>query len=260
MVRFVSPMWQSVPPDVGTRLERCLDGAMARADDPVILFFRADDVAVPSRRYDAMTGIFRAHRMPLNLAVVPAWLTPVRWQALRRPDRAAPELLCWHQHGWRHHNHQPPSGKKQEFGDLRPRQAIRRDLTRGRDRLRRLMGKDFCPVFTPPWNRCSRNALDLLEALSFAAVSRSRGSRPVPPSGLLDISVNVDLHTLREPDAGRGWRLLLSDIEAGILSGRCGVMIHHQFMNRAAIEFLDVLLNAVARHRRIRPVTFRDLI
>lgn len=256
----VSPLWRRVPPDVATRLARSLDRALERRDGEVTLFFRADDVAVPGRRFAAMAEIFTGHRMPLNLAVVPAWLTPVRWTALQHHVASVPEIACWHQHGWRHRNHEPPPAKKQEFGPARSAAPIRRDVARGRERLQRLMGGAFCPVFTPPWNRCCRNALDVLADLEFDAVSRSQGGGPPLPPELLDLSVNVDLHTRREPDPAEGWRLMMKELEAGIRSGWCGVMLHHPLMNRAACDFLDLLLETTARRPRIHPATFRELI
>ena len=74
-----------------------------------------------------------------------------------------------------------------------------------------------------------------------------------------DIPVNVDLHTRREQTPADGWRQLLGELENAMGSGRCGVMIHHQRMNRAAFEFLDLFLKLLNRQKNVRWVHFGDL-
>ena len=110
----VASLWQQVPHDLDARLRHCLDEAVERADGPVTVFFRADDIGVPGAGFDRLMQLFATRRVPLNLALVPAWLTRVRWQAVLSSSRGAPGLWCWHQHGWRHANHES-EGKKQEL-------------------------------------------------------------------------------------------------------------------------------------------------
>ena len=175
-------------------------------------------------------------------------MTPARWARLKALTRDGARLWCWHQHGWRHCNHEP-EGKKQEFGPARPRSRLAADLRRGRERLEALMGQAFYPAFTPPWNRCSAEALELIQAAGYRAVSRSSGSRPPAPPGLPELAVNLDLHTRREPNTKRAWQALGEELQAAVATGRCGIMIHHQRMNAAAAAFLDALLAALKAHR-----------
>jgi len=121
------------------------------------------------------------------------------------------------------------------------------------------MGAEFYPVFTPPWNRCSLNTLQLLQDLGYAAVSRSRGSRPKAPKGLDDHCVNIDLHTRKECDPASGWKNLLNELQQGLSSGSCGIMIHHQRMNDAAFDFLEVLLKTTVSHQAFQLIHFRHL-
>jgi peptidoglycan/xylan/chitin deacetylase (PgdA/CDA1 family) len=249
----VSSLWLADPLVLAAgadRLDAILVGAPARTD----VFFRADDVAVPSDPCRRMLGLFRRHGVPLHLAVTPAWLTEARW-AILKEWAGSDDLWCWHQHGWRHVNHQR-RGKKGEFGDDRDREDKAADLASGRARLQAIMGESFSPVFTPPWNRFDAETADLLLGAGYVAVSRSDGAqRKVPlPSLLPDIPVNVDLHTRREADPAEGLDALLHEFEAGVRSGRVGVMLHHQRMNDAAFVFLDRCLAAVAGSglRRIR--------
>ena len=251
-------LWQRLPADWALQLKTCLAGADRSRKEVTAIFFRADDVAVPGRQMARLLEIFTRQATPLALAVVPAWLTAPRWQALRRMAGSRPDLWCWHQHGWRHWNHEP-SGKKQEFGPARSREALARDLRGGRRRLETLMGSAFTPIFTPPWNRCSEITLALLGEMGYNAVSRSRGSQPPSPPGLADHAVDVDLHTDRSPTADAGWQRLMDALRRGLDRPSCGIMIHHQRMNAAAFDFLETLLETLRRHPGLTVADLRDL-
>ena len=257
----VSTIWHHLPSDIVKRSERCVAAGCGQRSgrDDAHIFFRADDIAVPGKQFAHLLEIFSQSRVPLCLAVVPAWLTRPRWLALERVAKNSASRWCWHQHGWRHVNHEI-DGKKQEFGPVRCRADLEHDIRCGRQRLENLLGKNFFPVFTPPWNRCDQKALELLKEMDYAAISRSRGSKPPPPEGLLNIDVNVDLHTRKEKTPGIGWDNLFNDLQQAIASGRCGIMIHHQRMNQAAFDFLDILLNALKKQKKLQLVHFKDLI
>jgi peptidoglycan/xylan/chitin deacetylase (PgdA/CDA1 family) len=190
--------------------------------------------------------------------VVPAWLTGRRWRHLKDLGAKESSLWCWHQHGWRHANHEI-DGKKQEFGASRDQSDIKRDLLLGKRRLEDFMGANFYPVFTPPWNRCSFSTLELLRELGFAAVSRSCDGRPETPEELPDFCVNVDLHTRKERNPVVGWNNLFDGLQQAIALESCGIMIHHQRMNAAAFDFLDILLRALLRHKKLQLIHFKHL-
>ena len=77
-------LWLTPGNDLPGRLERCLDAAAARLgpDGEPFVLFRADDVGVPGRNLERLLHIFAQHRIPLSLAVVPAWLTGSRWETI----------------------------------------------------------------------------------------------------------------------------------------------------------------------------------
>lgn len=260
MVYKVSTLWQSLPPDLSSRMDRffCASLEKVASKDPGYVFFRADDVAAPGANFVRLMDLFMSYRVPLCLAVVPVWLTQARWQHLKRIGQKSPSLWCWHQHGWRHVNHEP-DGKKQEFGPSRPFLRIQEDLIRGKHRLQTLMGDSFTPIFTPPWNRCGQNTLDLLKELNFKAISRSQMGLPPSPDGLPDFAVSVDLHTRKEEQLLSELEGLFSELDSAISQGHCGIMIHHQRMNEAAFVFLEIFIQALLKQRRLRPVHFMDL-
>ena len=254
----VAAIWRKPVPDWQTRLEACIRDAAVARSAVTRVFFRADDVAVPGARFGEMIQVFMRHNVPLNLAVVPAWLTAARWRALAHVGCETPHLWCWHQHGWRHHNHEL-RGKKQEFGPARPPEALLRDLNRGRQRLERLLGAWFFPVFTPPWNRCTADVLTHLQQSGYAAVSRSPNSRPACPRGLADMVVDIDLHTRKDETAEGGWRVLPAELARGLTNPVCGFMLHHQCMNPKALAGLDHLLSLLSDCRRFELMDFRQL-
>ncbi|MEW6261194.1 MAG: polysaccharide deacetylase family protein [Thermodesulfobacteriota bacterium] len=248
----------NTPPSVSEIADR-IDAALAMAMQPVTVYFRADDVAIPDPAMHRLLETFSVHRMPLALALVPAWLTPSRWAAFRRWDEDHPDLWCWHTHGWRHVNHEAV-GRKSEFGPSRSQEEILDDLKRGMARLQDLLGGRLSPIFTPPWNRCSEDTLERLFSIGYLAVSRDIGALLPPPPPLVDIPVDVDLHTRKEGSVPDGWKTLFLQMEKAFQRGSCGFMIHHQRMNENAFRFLDDLLGVLSSQPSIRPVAMSALL
>jgi peptidoglycan/xylan/chitin deacetylase (PgdA/CDA1 family) len=256
----VSSIWHRQPSDVLSRTRRCVDEAFERLSGgrPGYIFFRDDDVAVPGQQFLQLRELFFRYRIPLNLAIVPAWLTRERWQSINALKQTSADLWCWHQHGWRHKNHEF-TGKKQEFGPSRGDAALEDDILKGRRRLERIIGKDFYPVFTPPWNRCDARTLRFLKKHGFVAVSRSQNANRTMLAGLTNFCVNVDLHTRKERSSATGWDNFFEELGAAISSGICGIMLHHNRMNPAAFQFLEVLLEILSVRKDLRVVHFRQL-
>jgi len=259
MSRLPCILYDNFPGDGFKIIRRTLISALDRstATGPLPVLFRADDVGVPSANFVRLLELFADHSLPLCLAVVPSWLTAARWSIFRSHVQTGSSQWCWHQHGWRHANHQP-HGKKAEFGSTRSAAALRADLSRGKGRLESIMGAEFTPVFTPPWNRCSRQSLDLLAELDYKGVSRSSGeqSRRTP---LPDFYINVDLHTRKEAGAGAALQALCRELQQAVEEHYVSVMIHHQLMNETAFELLDLLLSIFSKSSKCRGCSFNDL-
>lgn len=259
---MISAIYQSygniLPPEVDTAIRNAIKQGIADRG-PVKLFFRADDIGVPSKNYSQMMALFLKYRIPLCLAVVPSWITRQRWEAMQDLVKKGGELFCWHMHGFRHTNHET-KGKKQEFGPARPPGKLFDDLSKGHDRLAAIMGHRLTPVFTPPWNRCTRETMVLLKKMGFQGISRDHGSLPEPPPGFRDFPVHVDLHTRKEKNATEGWRQIQKALTTGMASPACGIMLHHMCMNEQAFIFLEYLLALIAGNRQIETVTYKDLI
>jgi len=257
MIYMPSCLYSKEFPDLRHKLTGAIAQGLARRNGPSIIFFRADDIGVLSQPFQQMMLLFHKYAMPLNLAVVPAWLTASRWQKLQC-FTSTTGLFCWHQHGWRHANHET-AGRKQEFGDSREIRHLEEDLLRGRQRLASLMGNHFLPLFTPPWNRCGAAALSLLEEHGYLGISRNHGALPPAPSGLVEIPINIDLHTRREENADSSLDVLLLELQDAVASGAVGIMLHHQRMNDNAFILLEQLL-VVSRQQELVPRSFGDIL
>jgi peptidoglycan/xylan/chitin deacetylase (PgdA/CDA1 family) len=252
-------LYRDFPGDWHQRIRRTLVTALDRSDspEPLPVFFRADDVGVLSTNFLRLLDLFQRHRMPLCLGVVPTWLTRTRWTAINTHVETSSTQWCWHQHGWSHTNHQA-TGKKCEFGSARSIRALRDDLERGRDRLQDIMGRDFSPFFTPPWNRCSQETLSLLSKLGFRAVSRSKGEQG-PKAIIDDFYINVDLHTRKEADGGTALEALCDELGRAVEEHYVAIMVHHQLMSQSSFDLLDLLLSLVSRSGTLKVCTFNEL-
>jgi hypothetical protein len=211
---------------------------------PVDVFFRDDDAGWEDERLLELIARFAEHGLPLDLAVIPAELTPRLADALRERHAGL------HQHGYAHMNHQL-EGRKCEFGTARDRAAQRADIAAGQRRLRELLGERLDPFFTPPWNRCTRETGEVLVELGFTLLSREHRAEPL---GLLpELPVHLDVARLSPEELDTRFA---TQVEAG---GPVGVMFHHGVMGPDEMARASGLLAALARHEAVRPRRMAEL-
>lgn len=256
--RQYAPTWETAPADWQTQLAE----VVARPTGSSSVFFRADDIGAGGRAFDALCHLFRHYQVPLAMAVVPAWLSEVRRQQLFEAVPLDEPLWDWHQHGWRHVNWQR-TGKKSEFGEHRPFEKQWRDIWQGQQKMRTIFGERLIEIFTPPWNRLSHSTLRILHELGYRGVSLAgpfpRGCKI--PGSLVNLRVQLDLHTRKPKDGQSDFPLLLDEL------GTClarrepfGIMIHHQRMTTFAFEFLNELLYLLQEKPRVTLVSIRTLL
>jgi peptidoglycan/xylan/chitin deacetylase (PgdA/CDA1 family) len=222
--------------------------ALDSAPDPVPCFFRDDDAGWNDERLLALLDVFAERALPVDLAAIPAALDA----GLARELAARPVGL--HQHGLAHVNHER-AGRKHEFGPSRGAAAQRRDIEAGRERLGELLGDRVDPIFTPPWNRCTRDTGEALAALGFAALSREARAEPLAVPGLAELPVTVDWFAHRH-----GERLSPPELGARVAGAArpLGVMLHHAIMNRAERSRAGELLDVLAE--KARPLRMMELV
>jgi len=250
---------RQLPPEIDAAFQHTIEHGV-KDYGPINVFFRADDIGVPSKNYTRMMTLFLKYQTPLCLAVVPSWMTQQRWEAMQDFIKKGADLFCWHMHGFRHMNHET-EGKKQEFGPARSSQELLDELSHGQARLQSILGQMLTPIFTPPWNRCSLETMIILKKIGFKGISRSHGnSPPPPPGGIEDFPIHVDLHTRKEKKAEDGWQKMQAEFITGMKSSACGIMIHHMRMNDQAFIFLEYLLAQISKNKQIKTMTYKNLI
>lgn len=224
-------------------LRAALDGAAA----PVRFFLRDDDAGWRDDRLAALLDLFAERAVPVDVGVIPRTLhTRLAHELLSRVDGgSAPVGL--HQHGLAHANHER-AGRKCEFGPSRSHEAQRRDIAEGAERLRELLGDAVQPIFTPPWNRCTRATGECLVELGFACLSRESGAASLGVAGLPELNVSVDW--LKRRKGIRLGRAEIGALLAGCVASRgpVGVMFHHALMDEDERRAAALLLDLVAGH------------
>ena len=218
--------------------------SLSETAQPVEVFFRDDDAGWEDERLLELIARFAEHGLPLDLAVIPAKLTPAL--AARLVDTH----VGMHQHGYSHANHET-EGRKCEFGPARGYREQRLDIARGWGRLRDLLGDRVDPFFTPPWNRCTRDTGEALVELAFAALSREHRAQPL---GLLpELPVHLDVARLSPPELDERFA---GQVRAG---GPIGVMFHHGVMEPGDMARASELLALLARHENVVPRRMAEL-
>lgn len=216
------------------------------SDEQVRFFFRDDDAGWDDDALERLLDVFEPHGMPLDVAAIPAAMTPRTVELLTARQSAGRNDLVVHQHGFAHVNHEP-EGRKSEFGVSRSVGEQADDIGAGRELLRSLLG-DLSSVFTPPWNRCAPWTAEVLRDLGVAVLSRDLSAGVAGVPGLLELPVTVDWFAKRKrlPVNRTGRGELLADMARG--PGPVGVMLHHEVMADQDRADVGALLSLLAGH------------
>jgi peptidoglycan/xylan/chitin deacetylase (PgdA/CDA1 family) len=230
-----------------------LDPLRVSLDGPAMcppLFFRDDDAGWQHERFRTLLDVFARRGIPIDVAAIPAALTPEISRDLRAAADAMSGGVSVHQHGFRHVNHESHE-RKSEFGPSRNAAEQSTDIAEGRMRLEQALGKPARPVFTPPWNRCTTTTVRCLVDLGFQVLSRdvSAGRAGVP--GLIERPITLDWSGKHGVCRGRDeWGRQL----AATLTGEepVGMMLHHGVMDADDFGMLADLLDVLSSHPEVR--------
>jgi len=209
----------------------------------VVFFLRDDDAGWEDEQLYRLLDLVTYFHAPIDVAAIPLAMSSSLAAELRAFLRARTPLVSVHQHGFAHANHEL-LGRKCEFGASRPRDRQRRDLANGRELLQELLGRGLPPMFTPPWNRCTRDTAECLTELGFQVLSRDVSAEPFGLAPLREVPVCLDWNGRRGAQTGAArWG---ETIARAIAAGQpVGVMLHHAVMTtrdrRMLCDLLDVL-------------------
>jgi hypothetical protein len=231
-------------------LRRELDAAAT----PRTFYFRDDDAGWANDRLFPLLDLFASYTVPLDLAVIPAALDPrLADRLLRRPETDH-GLLAFHQHGFRHVNHER-AGRPCEFGPGRSARAQRQDIGSGARRLRELLGETE-PIFTPPWNRCTETTGRCLIELGLCCLVRDSSAGRLGLDGLQELEVHLDWTARRRHSRAEVGNRLAAAAQDG---EKAGVMLHHADIGLDEREDVEGLLTLLRTHDNVRCVTLASL-
>jgi peptidoglycan/xylan/chitin deacetylase (PgdA/CDA1 family) len=228
-----------------------LRAALDASEGDVRFFFRDDDAGWGDDALERLLEVFEPHGLPLDVAAIPAALTPRTIALLTARGAGGRNDVTVHQHGFAHVNHEP-AGRKCEFGASRSREQQAEDIAAGRQRLHDLVGDlvagDIPAVFTPPWNRCAPWTGEVLRELGFTVLSRDRSAGPAGVPGLQEMPVTADWFAKRNkvPVDRTSRGVLLA--ERALEPEPVGVMLHHEVMSEQDLDDLGALLAVLAAH------------
>ena len=224
--------------------------ALDEGQDPRSVFFRDDDAGRDNGRLTAMLDRFEAHRVGVDVAVIPTLVRPALAGVLR--GRIHPSGVRVHQHGLAHVNHER-TGRKHEFGPARDLSRQAADVAMGWRLLLDWFGESAVePVFTPPWNRCTAETGAALLKNGIRVLSRDHTAPPLSLHGLTEVPVTVDWFGHRK---GVRWTPEQLAVRiAGQVRGRdpVGVMLHHAVTDEDELTRVDELLGILGQHPRVR--------
>jgi len=232
--------------------------ALRNIRSQVRFFFRDDDAGWHDDRLFKLMDCFSAFAMPLDLAAIPQAFDAQSAALLRNRIEASEQRIGIHQHGFRHLNHQN-EGRKCEFGSYRSYEQQKFDIWMGQCQLCDYFGYGVDQIFTPPWNRCTQDTVEVLIDLEFASISRDETAIPLNTGRLVELPVNVDWFKKK-----RGMRLQPIEIGKLIASAiweksAIGVMLHHEHMDQKERAALSELLALLDSSSNVECVSMRDL-
>ncbi len=232
--------------------------ALDESPNPVAFFFRDDDAGWDDDRLFALLDVLAVHAMPIDLAAIPQAISAGLARELSQRIAAMPDRMRIHQHGFAHVNHERFE-RKCEFGEARDYAAQRYDIERGRLRLAEFFGPVVDPIFTPPWNRCTRVTGECLVNLRFRVLSRESNTPPLEVDGLQELSIHQDWFAHRKGVrfSLEGWgESLAAKVKTHAL---VGIMFHHAIMDSEELRATGALMELLANHPTVRCQTMLSL-
>ncbi|WP_159952501.1 polysaccharide deacetylase family protein [Rhizobium sp. 18065] len=239
-----------------TEIDPLIEELDRRADlgDPLHLWLRDDDAVEPSAPLDCLLQLTNRHRVPVLLAVIPAFTGAELQQRLAL--EMAVEVAV---HGWAHVNHAGAGEKSRELGLHRPLATVLDELARAREHLASLYQTRFLPMLVPPWNRIDSEIIDKLGGLGLEALSVYGPEKSGP---LTMLNTHVDIMDWRGTRGARPLGAVIADLVAMSRThkGPVGLLTHHLVHDAAAWDLLEMLFAATSDHAGCRWRSARDLL
>jgi peptidoglycan/xylan/chitin deacetylase (PgdA/CDA1 family) len=219
-------------------------------------WWRDDDAVAASPALDRLLELQATREAPLALAIIPAQL-----QESLAGRLAGHDGIAALQHGYAHRNHASLTEKKCEFPASRPLADRLSDLQAGQALMRQHFGRQFQPIFVPPWNRLAADCLPEMPRLGYTAAS---GFTPrkiywaAPGLAWLNTHVDpIDWHGTDNSGAAMRSLTAASALLRAMRLGEqqlqpVGLLTHHLRHDETIWDFTSVFLATTLRHAAVR--------
>lgn len=132
-----------------------------------MIFIRFDDVYKKTTSFVTLCELFLAYNIPICLGVIPARATRELVLYLKKMKKLHPDLIEIDQHGYKHLRN-----NKGEF-DV-PFTRLLRDISAGKDLIKKKFADDFSGILTVPWHAHSNGLFLICKRLNYIGVSITR--------------------------------------------------------------------------------------
>jgi hypothetical protein len=213
------------------------------------LWWRDDDLVGHTPQFERLEAMSQKHSLSPLVSVIPQLAEKGLGSSVGRV-----KLMAFCQHGLSHLNHESVGKPQSEFGAARPLDAIERDFRLGSQIMGEIFGERFFPVFVPPWNAITDDALALLPRAGFVGLSQYGPRRQSDVHGVRCVNTHLDIiNWSARPDpqiqpaeglAGRFSEVLQLCREGRIdVTEPLGILTHHRVMDRDAWNLMDRLFS-----------------
>ena len=243
-----------------------IDQQLSEAGRVVKLLWRDDDFSIESKNSALLVSMARRYEIRPLLSAIPGKMSEDRTLSSEFLDSV--DLA---QHGHLHDSHAADPTMKSEYPSTRDVDEVTRELADDFEKLQRIAGAAFLPMFVPPWSRMDAKFLPCLKRVGFRAFS----SYDTHFCECADATFRVTNAALDianyAPDRQTSIKsvpLLLSVVQNLILKSHrltnqpdtFVLLTHHKSLRDDGWEFLDAFLRCTTGRGTMRWITFRDLI
>ncbi len=216
----------------------------SQSGPPISFWLRDDDAFQDNEKVRRLLSLCNKYSVPMAWAVVPEKLE----ESLVKLFQSEP-LVTVIQHGFAHQNHGKGSGTSGEFQYHRPLEKMRADAKSGQQILAQRFGKQFLPIFVPPWNQISDAMIAELPKLGFLGLSRFGDEEKTYPFKICNSNCDLLKWKPQVHFAGeeKSLNCIIEELQRGNFN--IGILTHHLDHDAETEEFLQKLMDFLARQK-----------
>jgi hypothetical protein len=217
-------------------------------------WWRDDDAGDPCPELDRLLEV--SDGRPFALAAI-----PFQASSLLSARLASEPHVSVFQHGWKHENHSR-AGANSEYPAGRNIDLVQQEFLQGSAKLRSLFGRQYAPVFTPPWHGLDDAYLPVLRTAGIRGISSKGRRSPRGEIGLVRNNIHcVPIEWSDPPGFGNPARYVGQLVDHlklrrnGTDRGEAtGILTHHLVQNSDSFAFLRSVLRLIDAHPGARLV------